>query len=281
MSTGVPALAITGVTGTVGGGVARILAGAGLPQRLVVRSPERAPELPAAEVRRAEYRDAAAARRALEGSETLFMVSAAESADRLAEHRTFIDAAAQAGVRHVVYLSFLAASPEATFTLARDHHATEEAIADAGMTATLLRDNFYMDILGSFAGDDGVLRGPAGDGRCSFVAREDVARTAATILQDPAAHAGRSYDVTGPAALGLDEVAAALTRAQGRTVTYHAETVPEAYESRRAWGPAPWQADAWVSTYTAIASGELAAVSDDVERVTGQPPMTYEKFLAG
>lgn len=275
-----PTIAVTGATGAVGGRVAGMLADAGVPQRLIVRSPERAPDLPGAELGEAEYGDATAARRALEGIATLSMVSASESADRLDQHRTFIRAAADAGVRHVVYLSFLNAAPDATFTLARDHHATEEAIAQTGMAATFLRDSFYMDILPEFVGEDGVLRGPAGDGRCSFVAREDVARSAAAILQDPAAHRGRSYDVTGPEALDLAEVADALTRAQGRPVTYHAETVEEAYESRNALDPAPWQADAWVSTYTAIAAGELTRVSPDVERLTGSPPMSFEAFLA-
>lgn len=276
-----PALAVTGATGFIGGRVARILADAGVAQRLVVRSAARAPALPRTETREAEYRDADAARRALEGVDTLFMVSAAESADRLQEHRIFITVAARAGVQHVVYLSFFAAAPDATFALARDHHATERAVVDSGMAWTFLRDNFSMDILSDFAGDDGVLRGPAGEGRCSFVAREDVARSAAAVLRDPAAHASQTYDVTGPQALSLTEVAEALTRAQGRPVTYQTETVEEAYESRRAWDPPAWRADAWVSTYTAIASGKLAPVSQDVERLTGRPPLTYEEFLAG
>lgn len=275
-----PSIAVTGATGGIGGRVARMLADAGIPERLIVRSPQRAPDLPGAELGEAEYGDATAARRALEGIATLFMVSASESADRLEEHRTLVGAAKDAGVRHVVYLSFLNPAPDATFTLARDHHATEEAIAETGMAATHLRDSFYMDILPEFVGKDGVLRGPAGDGRCSFVAREDVARSAAAILSDPAAHRGRSYDITGPEALDLTEVADALSRAQGRPVTYHAETVDEAYESRSAADPAPWQADAWVSTYTAIAAGEVARVSPDIERLTGRPPMTFEAFLA-
>src|SRR5213080_1228271 len=116
-------LAVTGSTGNVGGRVARLLSAAGVPQRLVVRDPGRAPALDGADVTQAGYGDGAAARRALAGVDTLFMVSGAESADRVDQHRTFVDAAASAGVRRIVYLSFYGAAPDATFTLARDHWA--------------------------------------------------------------------------------------------------------------------------------------------------------------
>jgi uncharacterized protein YbjT (DUF2867 family) len=93
------------------------------------------------------YGDKFASKRALEGVETLFMVSAAESPDRLEQHRTFIDAASEAGVGHIVYTSFLAASADATFTLARDHYATEQHIVAAGIDHTFLRDSFYIDFM--------------------------------------------------------------------------------------------------------------------------------------
>ena len=90
--------------------MARRLAASGVAQRLVVRDASRAPDLPGAQPVVATYGDGAAARRSLTGVRVLFMVSAAESADRVAEHRTFIDAAAEAGVRHVVYTSFYGAA---------------------------------------------------------------------------------------------------------------------------------------------------------------------------
>ncbi|MGO4426446.1 SDR family NAD(P)-dependent oxidoreductase, partial [Streptomyces sp. MCAF7] len=69
----------------------------------------------------------------------------------------------------------------------------------------------------------------------------------------------------------LDEAAAILSEQLGRTVTYQQETVEEAYASRASYGAPPWQLDAWVSTYTAIASGELNGVSNAVPRLTGHP----------
>lgn len=278
-----PTLAVTGATGAVGGAVARDLAAAGVPQRLLVRDPSRAPALPGAVPLRCAYADADAADVALAGVETLLMVSAAESADRLGEHLTLVAAAARAGVRHVVYTSFLGASPTCTFTLGRDHHATEEAWREAaattGLTWTFLRDSFYADFFADLPGEDGVIRGPAGEGRVAPVARADVARCAAAVLRAPGAHAGATYDLTGPEALTLREVASVVGEVTGREVRYHDETVEEAHCSRAPYGAPDWQVAAWVSTYTAIAAGELDVVGDGVERLTGRAPLTLREVL--
>ncbi|WP_431928198.1 SDR family oxidoreductase [Nonomuraea jabiensis] len=270
----------TGATGRLGGRVAALLAAAGVEQRLVSRQAGRLAPLAGATAVSAEYGDPGAVRRALEGASTVLFVSASESADRLDRHRTFVDAARDAGVAHLVYISFYGAAPDATFTLARDHWVTEQHIRDSGLPFTFLRDNLYADFLPGMAGEDGVIRGPAGQGRVAAVAQDDIAEAAAAVLLDPGAHEGATYDLTGPQALTLDEVAAALTRATGRTITYHPETVEEAYESRRGYNAPGWQVAAWVSTYEAIAAGELEGVSDGIPTLTGHPATTFEELLA-
>lgn len=274
-------IAVTGATGVLGGLVAQNLAVRHLPQRLLVRTPSKAPTLSDATVHPFSYTDQTAASRALEGVRVLFMVSASESADRLDQHRAFIDAAAAAGVNHIVYTSFAAAAPDAIFTLARDHYATEEYIKASGMQWTFLRDGFYIDFMEALVGEDGVIRGPAGDGRASFVARSDIARTAAEVLTDPTAHEGRTYNLTGPEALTLTDVAATISRIRGRHVTFHNETLEEAYRSRAVYNAPDWQVDAWVTTYTAIGSDVMAGISRDIEAVTGIPPVTLEDYLNG
>ncbi|GIJ70124.1 SDR family oxidoreductase [Virgisporangium ochraceum] len=276
--TSAPTLAITGSTGRLGGRVVRLLDG--VPRRLVVRDAARAPALAGCETAVATYDDGAAVRAALTGVETVFMVSGAEHPERVAQHRSFVDAAAAAGVSHLVYTSFYGASPTATFTLARDHHATEEHIRASGLAFTFLRDNLYADFFPLMADEQGVIRGPAGDGRVAAVAMDDIAAVAAEVLRNPAPHAGATYDLTGPVPLTLHEVAEIIT-ASGRKVRYVPETIEEAYASRAVYGAPPWQVDAWVSTYTAIASGELAAVSDAVPRLLGRPALTLAATLSG
>jgi len=274
-----PDLAVTGSTGVLGGMVARGLAEAGFSQRMLVRDARRAPQLPDSPAVVADYADAAGSRSALQGTKTLFMVSASEAEDRLQQHCTFVDAAAEAGVQHIVYTSFFGAGPACTFTLGRDHYATEQRIRDSGMAFTFLRDNFYLDFLPMLAGEDGVIRGPAGDGVMAAVAREDIARCAVAVLRDPAVHAGFTYNLTGPEDISLGQAAEVLTAATGRTVTFHNETVEEAYGSRAHYGAPKWQVDAWVSTYTAIAAGELAGTTADVRGLTGKDPLSLMEFV--
>ncbi|MDX3456546.1 SDR family oxidoreductase [Streptomyces sp. ME02-8801-2C] len=266
-----PPVVVTGATGNLGGRVARRLARRGVAQRLLVRDPDRAPELPGATAIRGEFGDRETVVRGLRGAKTVFMVSASESADRLDRHKAFVDSAAEAGVEHLVYVSFFGAAPYATFTLARDHFHTEEHIRTSGMAYTFLRDNIYADFVPQLAGEDGVIRGPAGQGRAAFVSQDDIADAAAAILARPGDHTGAVYDLTGPETLTLDDAARIVSEVLGRDITYRPETVEEAYASRASYGAPPWQLDAWVSTYTAIAAGQLDGVSDAVPFLTGHP----------
>src|SRR4051794_15219515 len=279
MST-LPPLAVTGSTGALGGLVARGLAERGVAQRLLARTPARAPVLEGAVALPFSFADRPSAVAALRGATTLLMVSASESADRLDPHPTFLGAAVEAGGGHNGHTSFYGAGPACTFTLGRDHWATEQHIRAAGVHFTFLRDNFYLDFLPDTVGTDGVIRGPAGTGRVAAVARADVARVAVAVLADPAAHRDATYDLTGPEALTLADAARIIGAATGREVSYHDETIEEAYASRRRWEAPDWQYDAWVSTYTAIARGEVDGVSDDVERLTGTRPRSLAELLA-
>jgi NAD(P)H dehydrogenase (quinone) len=274
-------IGVTGSTGLLGERIARRLEKAGMSQRLLARDVARAPKIAGAEAVTAEYGDTEAAATALEGIETVLMVSASETPDRVDRHRSFIDGAVRAGVGQLVYISFFGASPTATFTLARDHWATEEYIKQNGLAYTILRDNLYADFFGAMVGDDGVIRGPANDGRVAAVAQDDIADVAAAVLHQPEAHRGATYNLTGPEALTLSEVADIITEVTGRSVSFYDETLDEAYASRAVYGAPDWQVDAWVSTYTAIAAGELDGVTDDVQRISGHPATSLASLLRG
>src|SRR6185436_15046435 len=206
---------------------------------------------PGTHIAAADYGDAAGVRTALSGAHTVFMVSGAETPNRVQQHVTFIDAAIDAGVQRIVYLSFFGASPTATFTLARDHWATEEHLRSTGVAHTILRDNLYADFAPALVGADGNIRGPAADGRAAVVAQADVADVAVVVLGSDDAYDGQTLNLTGPAALTMYEIASALSDHLGRTVAYVPETIEEAYASRAVYGAPKWQVDAWVSTYTA------------------------------
>jgi uncharacterized protein YbjT (DUF2867 family) len=147
------------------------------------------------------------------------------------------------------------------------------------MDFTILRDSLYADFMPSLAGEDGVIRGPGGQGRAAVVAQDDIADAAVTVLRDPTRHRGATYDLTGPRAMSLEEIATVVSLATGRPCSYVAESVPEAYRSRASYGAPQWQLDAWVSTYTAIAEGAFSHVSDCVPQLTGHPATELSQLL--
>jgi NAD(P)H dehydrogenase (quinone) len=217
-------------------------------------------------------------RQALAGAHTFFMVSGGEAHDRAQQHIDAVDAAVEAGVGRIVYLSFVGAAPNATFTFARDHWRTEEQVRSTGLRHTFLRDSLYLDFFPTLSGTDGVIRGPAGEGRVGAVARDDIADVVVAILLGEG-HDGRTYDVTGPEAITLHEAAEELSRFTGRKITYHAETLEEAYASRSSYGAPEWEVEGWVTSYAAIAAGEMNVVSATVSTLTGHAPMTLADFL--
>lgn len=270
-------IGVTGSTGELGGRVVERLAAVAATQRLIVRDPKRVPSVAGSVFAQASYEDGEAMRRALDGVRTLFLVSAKESLTRVAQHVSAIDAAVAAGVERVVYLSFVNAAPDAIFSFARDHYRTEEHIRASGLRYAFLRPNLYVDRVPRFFDSDGVIRGPAGDGRVAWVARDDIAGVAAAVLTG-GVHDGCTYDVTGPEALTLEQSALEVEKVIGRPIGYAPQTIEEARASRAGTG-ADWEIEGWISSYLAIAGGEMATVSDTVSKLAGREPQSLASYL--
>ena len=272
-------IGITGVTGKLGSYVADLVDQQGISSIHLARSPERAKVYASAEIRKMVYANTPEVVEALKGIDVLLMVSARENPERVEEHTSFLDAAKLAGVQHIVYTSFYGADEKATFTLSRDHAQTEAYIKELGFTYTFLRDNFYLDFFIDIALENGEIRGPAGRGRVSAVARKDTSRVAAEILLNPKEWENQTLNLTGPEDLSMEEIVELLSKETGNAITYVDESVEEAYESRKKWPAQNWEYDAWVSTYTAIKAGEQAGVLTDVEKVLGRPAMSLIDVL--
>lgn len=272
---------ITGAAGHVGRLVAAILAAQGQPLRLLGRQPAKivVPPGAAATVVAGDYADPASLDAAFAGVGTAFIVSGyAEPGERAKLHRNAFEAAARAGVRHVVYLSAQGAAPDSKFPMARDHYQSEQYLAATGLPHTALRDSLYLDLLPEMF-TQGVVRGPAGDGAVAFVARPDVARVVATLLAHPP-HLSQVLEVTGPEALTLAEAARRLAALVGRPLRYEAETPVAGRAWRSQPGTPAWEVDTWLGSYEAIAAGEMSMVHTTVQQLTGQPPRTLEAYFA-
>ena len=274
-----PKIAVTGVTGNLGGMVSGLCKKNGIEVRNLARNVEKAEKLGFSNVFKSSYDKSEDTVKSLEGIEVLFMVSGSENPNRVQQHKDFIDAAKVAGVSHIIYLSFYNASKNSIFTLGRDHYATEEYIKENGFKYTFLRDNFYADFFVDLCREYGEIKGPAGNGKVSAVVRSDVSEVAAKILENPGKWENQTLNMTGPEELSMTEIVKAVSEYFGKEIKYIEETVEEAYESRKIWKAEQWEYDSWVSTYTAISENEQSGISNDIEKVLGRKATSLAEYL--
>ena len=274
-----PKIAVTGVTGNLGGMVSRLCKKNGIEVRNLARNVEKAEKLGFSSVFKSSYDKSEDTVKSLEGIEVLFMVSGSENPNRVQQHKDFIDAAKVAGVSHIIYLSFYNASKNSIFTLGRDHYATEEYIKENGFKYTFLRDNFYVDFFVDLCREYGEIKGPAGNGKVSAVVRSDVSEVAAKILENLGKWENQTLNMTGPEELSMAEIVKAVSEYFGKEIKYIEETMEEAYESRKIWKAEQWEYDSWVSTYTAIAENEQSGISNDIEKVLGRKATSLAEYL--
>ena len=274
-----PKIAITGITGNLGGMVSRLCKKNGIEVRNLARNVGKAEKLGFSNVFKSSYDKSEDTVKSLEGIEVLFMVSGSENPNRVQQHKDFIDAAKVAGISHVIYLSFYNASKNSIFTLGRDHYATEEYIKENGFKYTFLRDNFYADFFVDLCREYGEIKGPAGNGKVSAVVRSDVSEVAAKILENPGKWENQTLNMTGPEELSMAEIVKAVSEYFGKEIKYIEETVEEAYESRKIWKAEQWEYDSWVSTYTAISENEQSGISNDIEKVLGRKATSLVEYL--
>ena len=274
-----PKIAVTGVTGNLGGIVSRLCKKNGIEVRNLARNVEKAEKLGFSNVFKSSYDKSEDTVKSLKGIEVLFMVSGSENPNRVQQHKDFIDAAKIAEVSHIIYLSFYNASKNSIFTLGRDHYATEEYIKENGFKYTFLRDNFYADFFVDLCREYGEIKGPAGNGKVSAVVRSDVSEVVAKILENPGKCENQTLNMTGPEELSMDEIVKTVSKYFGKEIKYIEETVEEAYESRKIWKAEQWEYDSWVSTYTAIAENEQSGISNDIEKVLGRKATSLVEYL--
>jgi uncharacterized protein YbjT (DUF2867 family) len=248
--------------------------------RLLVRDPDRAPRIPGAEVEVADYGDRAALSRCLHEGDRVFMVSLWIGGDvRLDLHRSFVDAAARAEVAQLVYLSFVNAGPDAIFSHAREHGATEEMLRASGVPWTSIRNSMYADDIPGWFDQDGVAREPGDDARMSFSYRTELADVIAVALSETG-HEGRIYNITTPESVSMTELAKVATQVTGRRYGHEPISDAEWIKRWKAQGRPDWALEAGQSSYEALRAGEFDVVSDDYERVTGQKPRTIAQIIA-
>lgn len=236
-----------------------------------------------AQVRLADFNRPDLMRGALEGVTKALLTPTYDTNDkRLRQNLNALEAAQAAGVRHVVYASFLRAESQRVEHSRLVHFPTEKAIRASGLGFTILRHALYADIL---VGDlqetlsTGVLRRASGKARCAYIAREDLGESAARILirDEPS---GLTYTETMEQTYSGEEVAALMSDVFGRPIRF--EPVPAAEWPRymtEHWGVPPELSKSTVGTMQAVEAGEFDLVTNDYASITGRPPRTMRQFL--
>lgn len=276
---------VTGATGTIGRQVTLALAKAGADVRAAVRDPAKAEDLSqaGAELVRLDWDDPASVRAAMTGVERLFLLTPfVEEPSRMVD--TALAAAQETGVQHVVRLSAAGADPNSDFALAREHGRNEDAVKNSGIAWTILQPNFFMDNLVNFGAAqsikaEGRIYGAAGDGKTSFVSAADVGASAASVLQQPAEHAGQTYLLTGAEPVSNPELAQLLGDRLGRELIY-VDMAPEQQRSAlEEQGTPSWMVDAFVGLENVKRSGWAAGISPAVQQLVGRPPETLRDYV--
>jgi uncharacterized protein YbjT (DUF2867 family) len=270
---------VTGATGTIGREVIRHLSKKNAAVRAGVRNETKARTQfgGTVELTTFNFEDNASYPAALKDVEKLFILPPLIP-DQVEVTIALVDAAEAAGVRHIVKLSAIGAAPGATFTLGKWHGEADEYIRQSGLGFTVLRPNSFMqNFINYFPPRDGVIYLPWGEGKASFVDARDVGAVAAEALTGEG-HGGTTYDLTGPEALGIADVARVLSTVAGREIRYI--DVPEA-AARDAMLQAhipSWQVDALLELHAINKQGLWAGVTPDVEAITRHPATTFAQF---
>jgi uncharacterized protein YbjT (DUF2867 family) len=273
---------ITGATGTVGReviGELQRLGATGV--RALVRDPARASFIREAgfETVEGDFDKPETLDTALEGVERALLLTP-PSPHTVAQHAAFVEAAKRAGVRRVVKLSAVGADSSAPEGFGKWHGQSEELLKSSGLGWTILRPNFFMQNLLGQAGAiaaQGAIYQPVGDARASFIDARDIAAVAARTLTDEG-HEGETYVLTGPEALSYTDVAAKLSEATGRPVAYVAITPEQFREGALAQGLPEWLVSALERLNELAVSGDAEEVTEDVRRVGGREPKTFDEF---
>jgi len=277
-------IVVTGATGHLGRLVVEALLARGVPAQEIVATGRRVETLAdltnrGVVVRRADYTDPASLRAAFDGAEKLLLVSGSEVGQRVAQHENAIAAAKDAGVRLIAYTSIPKADTS-TLRLAQEHRATEQALAASGIPFVLLRNSWYLENytpqLPVYL-EHGIV-GAAGSGRVSAATRADYAEAAAAVLSTEG-HEGAVYELGG-APFSMDDLAAAVSAATGRTVTY-TDVPVEQYQQILVGAGVPEAAAAvFADGDRGLAEGELLVEGSDLEKLIGRTPTSLADALA-
>ena len=270
-------IVITGATGHLGRHVVETLLERGVPAQEITatgRSIEKIADLAdrGVQVKMIDYTDPASVDSALKGASKVLLVSGADMGERVAQHRTVVEAAARAGVELVAYTS-IANADSSHMKMAVDHLATENIIRESGIPFVFLRNGWYVEnytdqLQGTLA--QGAFAGSAGEGRVSAAARSDYAEAAAAVLvaED---QAGKIYELGNDDSFSMAELATEISAASGKEIAYQNLPAADYAALLTKIGLPEVFAQVLADSDLGIARGDLLVTSGDLSKLLGRP----------
>lgn len=217
---------------------------------------------------------------AFDGIDTLFLLFPLRT-DKLDLARQAVQAAQRAGVKHLVRTSGAGADVNSPYAIGRLQGAIDELILDSGIPATLLRPSSFMqNWVHYYAGmvKSGSVYLPNGAGRAPWIDVRDIAEAAATVLLQPAAHAGRAYELTGPELLDTAELLQRIAQAGGTAATYVPVTEAQAVAQMSDAGMPAWTVEIMASLGRMMADGAAARRTPDLATLIGRDGKSFADF---
>jgi NAD(P)H dehydrogenase (quinone) len=291
-------LIITGASGPFGNSTTEGLLRRGIPARdliLVTRNPTKLARYAAlrAQVRHGDFDDPESLAAAFTGGDKILIISTNRVGQRMPQHRNAVNAAVAAGVKHIVYTSFVGATPDNPSVAVADHRGTESLLRTCGVHWTALRNSQYSDAIVEAIAPlvlrTGRWQASAADGRLAHVTRQDCIDCAVSVMAMPG-HEDTVYNVTGPELLSMRDCAKILSDVAGAPIQYVVVSdknmyayfdslgIPRAAIDDNVVGGVPWCSDDMVSFERTVREGHFAIISNDVETLTGQKPQALRDF---
>lgn len=272
---------LSGATGKVGSAACLELDRAGVPFRVLVRDRNKfaLKDSENAEILEGDLENEADVKQAMRGVTKAFLLMANHPGQMDIEQR-FASIAEQSGVQHLVKISSLEASPEATATLPKQHYQSEQFIRSLNLAWTFLRPNFYMQNMLMYSApikNANLFALPLGDAKTAMVDTRDVGAVVAKVLREDG-HANKIYKLAGSELVTFDEVAQSLSTVLGKEVKYVRQTAAEFRTVLEQFIASRWQLDAVCELFGEIASGSLAEMTDDVSLILNRSPLRLAEF---
>ncbi len=273
---------LTGITGTCGKAVLKVLCRQNIPVRAMVRDMQKVKDLsmPGLSLVQGDLEDESSIENALQGVDRAFLLMA-NVEQQLANEKRFIDVAKRLGVGHVVKLSASGADAKSSSVSKRYHGEAEDYLAQSGIAYTHVRPNFFMQNMlncaASVAAEDKFYL-PMGTGRTGAIDVLDVADVVAATLTE-AGHEGQTWYITGPELLSFNDMAEQMSEELGRAIHYVDMPAEEFSKQLRNWGSSDWYVDAVTDLFGLLAQDSAATVTDSYQQICARPPRTFRQFI--